>query len=363
MNNTLKSRVEELTSEVNELHPLLETIFRKMPTIQKTDYTHGPNEKGADFILTKYSEEFGDSDYVGIIVKRGKIKQNISEISEQIEECTLRRFSTNGKKEITLSEIWVIANGTITNNAKEKIHDKYRATKIKFVDLNLLTDWTEAYVPDYGVDIAIQDANFLSEQRASAIQLEEKYSILPSGSEEFTIQRDIRRITEEFTLGKESINLHQAIETSKLLIVEAQMGGGKTKLLNELVKHYTDLEVYKEKKILPIYFSSRDILQNNLTLASLIESELSYANLSKDDQRRYLVLVDGVDESRPNGVKISERIIELIEQAESQEQIILLLASRDISDDIIEANESFRRNRYQIRPLTLKSMLGLLICI
>lgn len=360
MNNALKSKIENVQSEVKELHPLLETIFRKMPTIQKTDYTHGPNEKGADFILTKHSEEFGDSDYIGVVVKKGKVKQNFSEISEQIEECTLRRYTTNGKKEITLSEVWLVANGTISNNAKEKIHERYRATKIKFVDLNLLADWTEKYVPDYGVGIPIQDANFLSEQRALSVQREEKYSILPAGSEDVSIQCDIRKIAEDFSKGKKGIDLHKEIETSKFLIVEAQMGGGKTKLLNQLVKHYADIEVYKDKKIVPIYVGSRDLLQEKVTLESLVEGVTSHAKLSDDVDRRYLILVDGIDESRPSGGRISERVVELIEEVDSQGQFILLMASRDISDDIIEANDSFRKNRYQIQPLTLKSMLNFL---
>lgn len=42
----LAEKLKELTDEVNELHPLLDSIFQKMPSIQNVAYTHGVNEMG-----------------------------------------------------------------------------------------------------------------------------------------------------------------------------------------------------------------------------------------------------------------------------------------------------------------------------
>jgi len=53
MSDPLKKRIQNIKYEVKQLHPLIETIFRKMPSIKKVEYTHGNSEKGADFILTK----------------------------------------------------------------------------------------------------------------------------------------------------------------------------------------------------------------------------------------------------------------------------------------------------------------------
>jgi hypothetical protein len=47
-----KDILNKLSSEVNDFHPLLSALFQKLPNIQNVEYTHGPNEKGSDFVLT-----------------------------------------------------------------------------------------------------------------------------------------------------------------------------------------------------------------------------------------------------------------------------------------------------------------------
>ena len=135
----LSEKIRILTDEVNELHPLLETIFRKMPSILSVTNSQGPHEMGADFVLTKVSEELGDTEHVGVIAKIGRILQNHSEIERQIEECRVSRITANGSKEIYLSEIWVAANGTISENAKKKILENHRSSNVKFLDINKIS--------------------------------------------------------------------------------------------------------------------------------------------------------------------------------------------------------------------------------
>ena len=48
-----RAQIESIDSEVKELHPLLEDIFRDMEGISYVEYTHGQNEMGADFVLEK----------------------------------------------------------------------------------------------------------------------------------------------------------------------------------------------------------------------------------------------------------------------------------------------------------------------
>ena len=106
----LAESLKDLKDEVNELHPLLDSIFNKMPSIKNVEYTHGVNEMGADFVLTKLSEELGDTEYVGVIAKASKILQNTDEIERQINECSVPRIGTNGRKEINITEIWVVTS-------------------------------------------------------------------------------------------------------------------------------------------------------------------------------------------------------------------------------------------------------------
>lgn len=126
--------LSSLDDEVGKFHPLLQYILPALPNVKNVIYNHGTNESGADFIIEIENKIFNDLEYVGIIVKKGKIGSSIHKISEQIEECDLSRYILCGKKNIHLSEIWVITNESVTQQAKERIYDKYRSRKIRFVD-------------------------------------------------------------------------------------------------------------------------------------------------------------------------------------------------------------------------------------
>ncbi len=136
--NEKRSHLQKIKSEVDDFHPLLQQLFPKLENIRSVDYTHGQNERGADFILEKYDPTLSQSIYVGVIAKLGKIHQDFTEIERQIDECKMSRLTEGGKKEIFLNEIWVVTNENITNNAKEKIHHKFPATSIQFIDYQKL---------------------------------------------------------------------------------------------------------------------------------------------------------------------------------------------------------------------------------
>ena len=65
--------IEAIDDEVNILHRLLHDTFRHMEGIEEVEYTHGPHEKGADFVLTRRDPALGRTHEIGIIAKKGKI--------------------------------------------------------------------------------------------------------------------------------------------------------------------------------------------------------------------------------------------------------------------------------------------------
>lgn len=360
MSSMLKNRILRIDNEVKQLHPLLESIFKKMSSINKVEYTHGPNEKGADFILTKISEELGDSEHIGVIVKIGKIVQNLSNISEQIEECTLKRHSSNGKKEVYLSEIWVVCNNTISTNAKEKIFEKYRSQKIKFIDINTLSDLCEKYIPEYGIDIDIQSSELLNKQKEYSIEREQKYNLLSLKEDSTLIKQEIIHQSNGFEKDKKIENIFEEIEENCFLYIESQMGGGKSHLLNRIVKHYSNLETYKEKKIIPIYINSRDFFNEENDISEKIKKIESDYKLPYDKDRKFLLLIDGIDEIKHDNEEFSEKLLKKIHETKTNENIKLIISSRDISNDIIESDPFFRKSRYHIKPLNLTGMIKFL---
>ena len=98
-----KDKLAGVTDEVGVLHPLLNSIFPQLPHIRHVEYTHGPNEKGADFVLEKDDPTLGDVFYIGVVVKTGKIHQDITDIERQIDECRMGRFIRGGTKKILLN--------------------------------------------------------------------------------------------------------------------------------------------------------------------------------------------------------------------------------------------------------------------
>jgi len=97
--DTLKpEKIQALKNEVEQLHPLLKAIFQNDPSISRHEYTHGPTEMGADFVLVRTDPTLGDENYIGVIAKCGNIRQDHSDVKRQIEECTIERFFDSGKK-------------------------------------------------------------------------------------------------------------------------------------------------------------------------------------------------------------------------------------------------------------------------
>ena len=64
MTKAKKERLEQIVSETNELHPLLESLFSKMPNINRVEYTHGSSEMAADFVLSLMNQTFGTIEHM-----------------------------------------------------------------------------------------------------------------------------------------------------------------------------------------------------------------------------------------------------------------------------------------------------------
>src|SRR5450432_3468239 len=100
--------IEAISDEVNVLHPLLNHMLRNLDGVSAVEYRHGPNEKGADFVVTRRDKALNRINYIGIIAKVGKILSNFDGVARQIEECKMPRTVLGGKTAVRLSEVWVI---------------------------------------------------------------------------------------------------------------------------------------------------------------------------------------------------------------------------------------------------------------
>ena len=157
-----RQRVEKINSEVGELHPLLESIFSQMANVKYVEYTHGPNENGADFIIERRDDELGRTNFIGVVAKTDKILQSFADVERQIDECGDARRIKGGMETVRLPEVWVITSKSISHNAKGRIEEKFKSRKIHFFESDWLVGQIDRHAPHFWEEIDSAVGKYLS---------------------------------------------------------------------------------------------------------------------------------------------------------------------------------------------------------
>ncbi len=203
MNSTKANRISQIEDEVNELHPLLDRLLRSLPGINHVEYTHGPNEMGADFVMEKTHEQLNQNRYVAVIAKTDKILQDYSAIQRQIEECAVDRPVANGKRVIIIDEVWVITTKTISENAKRKINAEFKQRNIIFIKGDELAALVEKYIPDYWLQIDVALGEYLTKIKEQFIVTDRRLDIVSTGTDSFFVSPDIVKVANNpYTQGQ-----------------------------------------------------------------------------------------------------------------------------------------------------------------
>lgn len=368
MDNTQKSaRIKGLKDEVVEFHPILKNLFANMRHITNVEYTHGTNEKGADFVLTRFDEVLGDTYYIGVIVKIGKIQQDFTDIERQINECELQRFAFNGKKKITLSEIWVVTNDSISNNAEEKIHHNFSNKKISFIENGKIVKLIDQYLPNFWFDYGIKIGQYLENLHNRIVEMDKNLNLVKCSNDSFYIEQDIVEQESEYKKSnkvtkRKKVNIFQVIKDKNIVMIEGGMGAGKSKLLREIVKKYSDGEVYSQEKILPVIVQYNNLIQNyNTNIDNFILSEVDQETLLEHTNgHKILLLVDSIDECN---IQLSEQLSSIqtiVDYVKSHKNFNVVFTSRPlhgVSESKKYLGDIFL---YEILPLSLTRILDFL---
>jgi len=261
---------EKIKSEVDDMHPLLETLIKKLPNVKNVEYTHGPNEMGSDIVFSKPHELLNDEQYISVIAKVGKIVQDFSAIERQIDECfSISRFFGGGKKKIRLNEVWVIVTENISKNAEERIHEKYPAYNVNFIDGNHLIHLINDYLPNYWYELPIDCGEYLNKIRTETIKIDKITALIEIPDSNFYIEQDIYKdenissLARKHKSGHTKVDIIEEIRNQKILFIEGEMGSGKSKLLRHLIQHYSQPDIFLEEKILPVYTTFRELLDTH----------------------------------------------------------------------------------------------------
>ena len=274
MNSEMKkTQLESFDNEVKELHPFLKDLLPKLQNVKHVEYTHGNNEYGSDFILITEDSTLIKENYIGVVVKSKKIQQNdVETIQRQIKESfKIPKKIFNGERSVSLNSVWFVTNKTISNNAKEKISCYFENKNISFIDIEHLIKLTDSFYSDYWHDMTSSVSKHIADIRSKVQEEDKRYTLLPNLDPQFYIEPDIfeiRRDEYRYKTNKkkkrDSVDINKIVEEEKFIMVEAQMGFGKSKLIRQLIKYYTELDIYEKKKILVFPLKYSELFSDNV---------------------------------------------------------------------------------------------------
>jgi len=368
MKKKQSSRLDHLTDEVAHLHPLLKELLPKLPNVENVEYTHGPQEMGADFTLSKFNEVFKTRNYVGVIAKLGKILQDFSDVDRQVEECKISRTFQGGKEKIRIDEVWVIATENISNNAQEKIHEKYKLQNIQFLDGEKLAALIDEYLPIFWTKVPIHIGAYLSDQNQKIKTLDQSMSLVPATDGSIYIEQDIEKyksanykLRSKKTKPPEKCDIKSEIESNKLVFVEADFGAGKSKLLRKLFENYTSPEEYLRTKFFPIFCSYKELVEQfDGILQNLISSKVSPEIRKELVSPKYIIFIDGIDEKNLPIEEQRETLKRVVDEINNTSKLSVVMTSRPLK--ILDETEIFDPDsfRYTICPMTTKKTIEFL---
>ena len=354
-------KLDSITREVDDLHPLLETVLSKLPRVQNVEYNHGVGEMGADFVISRTNDIFGNIEYVGVIAKVGKIVQNLADIEHQIEECNVPRFFQGGKQKIRITEIWVVVTKHITQGAKAKIFDKYSTRKIEFIDGAALTKLVDRYVPMAWSGLPLIVGKYLQNLRVRTEEQDKSVSLLQMSDESFYVKQELYHIPDiEYRYKKkvrrlpEKVDVDHVTELHRCIFIEGDVGSGKSKLLRRLITEATVLENFNKTKVIPLSASYTELMEKHSgDLKKLIERRVSVGirQLCRDSE--YLVLIDAFDERRME-ISQADELNALFGQASKENRIRVVVTSRFLKG--VERGDVLQPDvfRYELRQLSMQ---------
>lgn len=367
-----QKRLSHITDEVGELHPLLKRLLPKMPTVQQVEYTHGPGEMGADFVVTRTDPALSEVQYVGVVAKVGRIVQDFADVERQISECWVPRYVDGGKKRVRLNAVWVVITQHITKGAQEKIHDKFEASSIKFIPGSSLETLIDKHIPDFWTSIDLDLGEYLSQVRDRNAHIDRALSMIRADDTAFYIEQDVIRVVDDRYSHQQhrhqkttKVDIINEIESHGVLVVEGGMGSGKSKLLRHIVSHFATPEVFLANPLLPIPLTYKEFADDyGSDVDKVLTDKLTeQVREGLPDGAKSLMLIDGLDEKDQTLDAQIEALKSLAIAVANRTDVKVIIASRYLSQLNVPRHLGLAASRYELQPLRLKRVFEFLIAI
>lgn len=361
-----------LKGEVKDFHPHLREFLSKLDDVTHVEYTHGSSEYGADFVLSQQEGLTGKTIYVGVIVKNTGINQrSVDEVIRQISECEkIKREIGGGIHRVRMNRVWVIANGTISKNAKEKIHESHHIG-VTFTDRKDLAGLMAKNDYDFSGDLPANVSICLSKQLGFAENLKSQsigLGISNTGSmfmhqkvakvESVQYAPRGQRMREKKLRPLKEVSIKSAINRHSSFVLRGEAGCGKSKMLQNVLSDYASEKEYKKTKMIPIFTTCSDMLDKyDRSISILIarfEKEHSLENI--DPEPCYMIIIDGIDECGLHRDARFDIIKEWKNESSSLENVRkVIFSTRDYVEDT-----TFNIPVYKVFDLSIREIIDVI---
>merc|ERR1712000_245588 len=130
-----------------------------------------------------------------------------------------------------------------------------------------------------------------------------------------------------------NVNIDALINKGGVSLIEGSIGSGKSSLLRSTAIRYLDPIKFENERRLPVYVQFKDFgEEHNFSLESLIHLETNDFN---GEDIKYIVMIDGIDETHHNIDERLEVLEKIIYEAESNDRIKLIMTSRISEKDTL----------------------------
>jgi len=367
----------------NEFHKELKILLENIYKDAYIEILQGVEEKGKDLVVRK-KDDFGKYEHIAFVVKAleklsGSASGKTAELVIQIQQA----FKTKAQlkdvhEEISISKVYVVNTGTISDGAKRKIlslidENTYKNNLHYFAIEDLVKLFEENY-PEFYFDKDLQTffkcrvekiEKFLIDEKKLKTFIEPNIKRFIKNKNELLVQQnthnELKLIGEQLFGHKETFHSFFKIITenkSGKILLTGDAGSGKSVLVYKLVLEFINKflkenninNINKENFELPICLKAIDIKRDGVSnIEEIIETFYS----SSRDNKVKTIIIDGIDEVNTNDrAEIKEKVEAYINL--KNKKITLVFSSRT-NFSIIDEFNSY--THYELIPYETKQAI------
>lgn len=269
------------------------------------------------------------------------------------------------QQKISLNEVWVMCSGTISKNAQDLYSEK-KLISTAFYDVHKITDLISRYLPEYAGEVDLGVATYLTRTEEHIRNSRNNATFSIASLEGYEIEQqlvkktDFNYVENGAPRKRKTANIFGLIKKRSVTLLDGEMGSGKTTLMQKAALAYCNVDTYTQEKVLPIIVNLSEFKGEPLSIQSVIERTEIADDIKADNNRKYLLLVDGWDEIKLSIEERVNQIDSLASQANARDDVKLVIAGREIGEHQLTGTTSSLCETYKIAPISISSLIRLI---